>query len=155
MYSCRRYEIPRAARTALIAGLTIAALLPPTLMAIRGDREMARAGTVDLAYSWIVQNIPPGSYVVLERREFLLPTQFRTRYVSQLRPKTYEQWRTEGADYLVASSAAYGSVFSAPEKYPREYDEYMRIFTQSREIQTIAPSTEVPGPQFRIFKVVP
>jgi hypothetical protein len=31
----------------------------------------------------------------------------------------------------------------------------MRIFTQSREIQTIAPSPDVPGPEFRIFKVVP
>ena len=151
----RRYEIPRAARTALIAGLTIAALLPPTLIAVRGDRAMARAGTVDLAYSWIVQNIPPGSNVILERRELLLPNQFRARYVSQLRPKDYEQWRGEGADYLVASSAAYGSVFSAPEKYPREYAEYMRIFTQSRELQTIAPSSDVPGPEFRIFKVVP
>jgi 4-amino-4-deoxy-L-arabinose transferase-like glycosyltransferase len=151
----RRYEIPRAARTALIAGLTMAALLPPTLVAVGGDHEMARAGTVDLAYSWIVQNIPPGSNVVLERRELLLPTQFRAHYVTQLRPKDYEQWRAEGADYLVASSAAYGSVFSAPEKHPREYAEYMRIFTQSREIQTIAPSPEVPGPEFRIFKVVP
>ena len=151
----RRYEIPRAARTALIAGLTIAALLPPTLIAVRGDRAMARAGTVDLAYSWIVQNIPPGSNVILERRELLLPNQFRARYVSQLRPKDYAQWRDEGADYLVASSAAYGSVFNATQKYPREYAEYMRIFTQSREIQTIAPSSDVPGPEFRIFKVVP
>jgi hypothetical protein len=151
----RRYEIPRAARTALIAGLTIAALLPPTLIAVRGDRDMARAGTVDLAYSWIVQNIPPGSNVILEHRELLLPDQFRARYVSQLRPKDYEQWRGEGADYLVASSAAYGSIFGAPEKYPREYAEYMRIFTQSRELQTIAPSSDVPGPEFRIFKVVP
>ena len=39
----RRYEIPRAARTALIAGLTIAALLPPALMAVRvRSRDCAR-----------------------------------------------------------------------------------------------------------------
>ena len=151
----RRYEIPRAPRTALIAALTIAALLPPALISVSGDRDMARTGTVDLAYSWIVQNIPPGSYVVVERREMLLPSQYRARYVSQLRPKTYEQWRGEGADYLVASSAAFGSVFGAPERYPREYDEYMRIFTQSRDLTTISPSKGVPGPEFRIFKVVP
>ena len=151
----RRYEIPRAPRTALIAALTIAALLPPALLSVRGDRDMARKGTVDLAYAWIVQNIPPGSYLVVERRELLLPTEYRSRYVSQLRPKTYEQWRGEGADYLVASSAAFGSVFGAPQRYPREYDEYMRIFTQSRELTTIAPSKDVPGPEFRIFKVVP
>ena len=85
----------------------------------------------------------------------LLPHQYRARYVSQLRPKTYEQWHGEGADYLVASSAAFGSVFGAPQRYPREYDEYMRIFTQSRELTKIAPSKDVPGPEFRIFKVVP
>lgn len=151
----RRYEIPRAPRTALIAALTIAALLPPAMISVRGDRDIARTGTVDQAYSWIVQNIPPGSYVVLERREMLLPSQYRSRYVSQLRPKTYDQWRGEGADYLVASSAAFGSVFGAPERHPREYAEYMQIFTQSRELTTIAPSKDVPGPEFRIFKVVP
>jgi hypothetical protein len=151
----RRYEIPRAPRTALIAGLTIAALLPPALVSVGGDREMARRGTVDAAYEWIVQNIPAGSHVVVERREMLLPGQYRVRYVSQLRPKTYEQWRGEGTDYVVASSTAYGSVFGAPEKYPHEYAEYMRIFTQSRELTTIGPSNDRPGPEFRIFKVVP
>jgi 4-amino-4-deoxy-L-arabinose transferase-like glycosyltransferase len=39
----RRFEIPRAPRTALIAGLTVAALLPPAVDAIRFDRMMSRA----------------------------------------------------------------------------------------------------------------
>ena len=57
----RRYEIPRAPRTALIAGLTIAALLPSIVKSINTDREMARANTIDQAYSWIVENIPAGA----------------------------------------------------------------------------------------------
>ena len=72
----RRYEIPRAARTALIAGLTIAALLPPALISVSGDRDMARESTIDQAYSWIVQNIPAGATIVLERRALLLPNQY-------------------------------------------------------------------------------
>lgn len=151
----RRYEIPRAPRTALIAALTIAALLPPTILAVSSDREMKRTNTTDTLYAWVLQNIPAGSSIVLEQRAVLLPEQYRSRNVSQLRPKTYEQWRGEGADYLIASSGSYGYVFEEPQKYQREYAEYMRIFTQSREIMRISPSAGVPGVEFRIFKVVP
>jgi 4-amino-4-deoxy-L-arabinose transferase-like glycosyltransferase len=151
----RRYEIPRAPRTALIAGLTIAALLPPTLMSVGSDREMARSSTIDQAYSWILQNIPAGASIVLERRSMVLPSQYRATYILQLRRKTYEELRQDGVDYLVANSESYGAVLAAPQQYPTDYNEYMRIFTQSRELQTIAPSSEVPGPELRIFKVVP
>jgi 4-amino-4-deoxy-L-arabinose transferase-like glycosyltransferase len=151
----RRYEIPRAPRTALIAALTIAALLPPLVMSIGTDRDMARANTIDQAYSWILQNIPAGSSIVLERRAMLLPAQYKVSYVPLLRQKTYDELRNEGADYLVANSEAYGSALTAPQKYPDDYNDYMRIFTQSRELQTIAPSSGVPGPELRIFKVVP
>lgn len=37
----RRFNIPRAPRTALIAGLTIAALLPPTIVSVRLLRSLA------------------------------------------------------------------------------------------------------------------
>ncbi len=151
----RRYEIPRAPRTALIAGLTIAALLPPALLAVRSDRDLARTNTVDLAYAWIIQNVPTGAYVVLEQHAMRLPNSYRSLNVSQLRPKDYAQWRSEGADYLVASSDSYGFAFSEPHKYQREYAEYMRIFGQSLEIKRISPSPDVPGAEFRIFKVVP
>src|SRR4026209_830361 len=57
----RRYEIPRAPRTALIAGLTIAALLPPTILAVGSDRDMKRTNTTDILYAWVLQNIPAGS----------------------------------------------------------------------------------------------
>jgi hypothetical protein len=85
----------------------------------------------------------------------LLPAQYKVSYVPLLRQKTYDELRNEGADYLVANSEAYGSALTAPQKYPDDYNDYMRIFTQSRELQTIAPSSGVPGPELRIFKVVP
>jgi len=151
----RRYEIPRAPRTALIAGLTIAALLPPALMSVGSDREMARSSTIDHAYSWILQNIPAGASIVLEKRTMVLPAQYRASYTPQLRRKTYDEWRQDGAEYLVANSEAYGATLAAPQQNPNDYNEYMRIFTQSREVQTIAPSPDIPGPELRIFKVVP
>jgi 4-amino-4-deoxy-L-arabinose transferase-like glycosyltransferase len=151
----RRYEIPRAARTALIAGLTIAALLPPTVVSVRSDRELARVSTVDVTYAWIVRNIPADSRVMLEQRAILLPAQYRSQYVSSLRLKSYEQWRAEGADYLIASSGAYGPVLEAPHRFPDEYAQYMRLFTLSRELARFQPSKDMPGPELRVLKVVP
>jgi 4-amino-4-deoxy-L-arabinose transferase-like glycosyltransferase len=151
----RRYEIPRAPRTALIAGLTIAALLPPILMSIGSDRAMARPSTIDQAYSWILENVPAGSSIMLERRSMVLPSQYRATYVVELRRKTYDELRQDGVEYLVANSESYGAALSAPQQYPTDYSEYMRIFAQSRELQTITPSRDVPGPELRIFKVVP
>jgi 4-amino-4-deoxy-L-arabinose transferase-like glycosyltransferase len=151
----RRYEIPRAPRTALIAALTIAALLPPAIISIRGDRDIARRSTVDVAYTWIVQNIPADAKIVVEQRVLMLPPQYRVEFVSALRLKPYEQWRSQGADYFIASSGAYGAIFFAPQNSPDQYAQYMRIFTQSRELARFTPSGELTGPELRIFKVVP
>jgi 4-amino-4-deoxy-L-arabinose transferase-like glycosyltransferase len=155
----RRYEIPRIARTSLIAALTTAALLPPIVLSVRSDRDLTRVGTVDLAYAWIVQNLPPDSSVVVETRAMRLPQQYRSRNVSMLRPKDYQQWRDEGVEYMVASSDAYGKYFDekagGPQRFPREYAEYMRIFVQSRELAKFSPSDDHPGPEVRILKVVP
>lgn len=152
----RRYEIPRAPRTALIAGLTIAALLPPALMSARWDRDISGPGTVDLAYEWIRQNVPRGSSLVIESRALLLrPSDYRTQNISQLRDMDYDGWRNGGADYFVASSQSYGAYFEAPQRFPREYADYMRVFEQSREVARFSPSNSVKGPELRIFKVIP
>ena len=141
----RRYEIPRCARTALIAALTIAALLPPALIAVRGDRDMARAGTVDLAYQLDCAE-HPGELRRWSSRSgrCCCPDQVPGAERVALRPKDYGSGATKGVDYLVASSEAYGPVLrrraGGPQKFPREYAEYMRIFVQSREIARFAPS---------------
>jgi hypothetical protein len=89
----------------------------------------------------------------------VLPDRFRSRNVGALRPKDYAQWRTEGVDYLVASSEKYGPFFDepagGPQKFPREYAEYMRIFVQCREMARFTPSADHPGPELRVLKVVP
>jgi 4-amino-4-deoxy-L-arabinose transferase-like glycosyltransferase len=152
----RRYEIPRAPRTALIAALTIAALLKPTLEAIRSDRDLARRSTSDMAYEWIMQSLPKGSFVVLEARNLLLPHEaFRSDHLKQLRLKSYGNFVDDGVDYLVASSQCYGPYFERPESAPVEYADYMRIFEQSRELIRFSPRAETPGPELRIFKVKP
>jgi 4-amino-4-deoxy-L-arabinose transferase-like glycosyltransferase len=151
----RRYEIPRAPRTALIAALTIAALLPPALVSVGWVRNAARTSTVDLAYAWILQHVPQQSIVAIESRALLLPASYRSKKVPQARQMDYGDWSDQKVDYLVASGDSYNNYLRSPEKYPREYSEYMRIFEQSRELVRFTPSAATPGPELRIFKVIP
>lgn len=151
----RRFAIPRAPRTALIAALTVAAILPPAIQAIGFDRMIGRQGTVELAYSWILENIPEGSVVVVETRGMLLPAQFKATNTPQLRRRDFAGYRDAGVEYLVASSQSYGPYLEAPQNYPREYADYMQIFGQARELVRFSPSDAQPGPELRILKVQP
>lgn len=153
----RRFDIPRAPRTALIAALTVAALLPPAMRAIGWNMLVSRTRTVEQAYNWIVQNIPRGSKVVIETRELLLPPEsYTTLNVPHLvmdhrSPGEYAAFLAQGFQFIVASSGGYGKAFEAPHKHPEQYEEYMRLFEQSREIARFTPSDEHPGPEIRIF----
>jgi len=150
----RRYEIPRAPRTALIAALTIAALLPPAIQAIQFDRMVAKQGTADLAYAWINANIPKASSVVLESRTILLPPGlYRSRNITNLRTEKYEDYVAEGVEYIVASSQCYGAYFDAPQNFPTEYAEYLAMFERMHELVRYTPSADHPGPELRIFRI--
>jgi hypothetical protein len=152
----RRYDIPRAPRTALIAGLTIAALLPPALQAVEWNLDAGRTSTMDLAYDWLKANVPRESRVVVEARNLVLPASFpAARNVGQLRYKSYDEYVAEHTEYLVASSHSYGKYFEAPHRFPEEYAQYMRLFEQSREMARFTPDARHPGPELRIFKVRP
>ena len=154
----RRYEIPRAPRAALIAALTAAALAHPLYASIKFDRMIGRRDTIRMAYEWMQQNVPPGAPIVLETRKILLPPAFKSENVAELRARTYDNYRQNGIQYLVACSQAYARYLDEPHKHPAAYAQYMEIFEQSRELTRITPSADglhVPGPEFRIFKVVP
>ena len=150
----RRYQIPRRPRTALIAALTVAALLPPAITSIGSNRTLSNVGTVDQAYRWIQQNVAESSTIVIESRALLLPAgKHRSFNVVELRRQDYEHYQSHGVDYLVASSQCYGPYFHNPQRYPTEYADYMRIFEQSTELVRFVPSKDHPGPELRILKV--
>ncbi len=151
----RRYEVPKTVRNALIVALTAAAILPPAIKAVDFDRTIARTSTAALAYEWITKNLPPTSNIVIESRVLLLPPPFASRNVAQLRRKTYEQYRNDRVDYLIASSQAHGAYLAAPDQYKQEYEEYAAIFSRTREVIRFAPSDAHPGPELRVLKVEP
>jgi hypothetical protein len=153
----RRFDIQRTARTALIAALTVAALLPPTLQAIAFNVNRSRTSTVEQAHHWIVANVPHGSRVLIESNLLLLaPQSYKAvnvpRLVKDVRSAgDYRRYVEQGFQYMVATAEGYGRSFAEPHRFGEEYAAYVALFEQSRERARFAPSADHPGPEIRIF----
>lgn len=154
----RRFDIPRTARTAIIAAITIAAVLPPAWQSLVFMRTLTRTSTVELAHAWMLDNIPKGSSIVIETQALLTGSAFKSRNVPQLvndyrAPQEYADYVAAGVEYIVASSQKYGDALQMPHKHPTLYAAYMRLFEQSREVARFTPDAEHPGPELRIYKL--
>jgi hypothetical protein len=152
----RRFSIPRALRTALIITLTVATLLPATIMSIGFDRMLAKKNAVSLAYDWIQHHVAKDAKIVIESAGLVLTeTPYKGRNVQQLRLEAYSDYVDTGVEYLVASSQWYGPYLESPHVFPTEYAQYMKLFEQSQELARFSPSPDHPGPELRILKVRP
>lgn len=149
----RRYQFPRGVRTALIAGLTLALLGPPAVTAVNFNRIIARTATTDLAYRWVVANVPAGSKIVHEGNHLTFPAAYESERMSQLRHMTYQEYVEGGADYLIASSQCYGPYLGSPTQFRDEYAQYMTLFSHAREVARFTATNDHPGPELRILKV--
>jgi 4-amino-4-deoxy-L-arabinose transferase-like glycosyltransferase len=157
----RRFDIPRGARTTLIVGLTIAALLPPAVRAVGFTRDLGKRSTPAMAYDWIRSNVPRHTHIVVESRGLLLPrTEYKIENVPRLiwvdptrRPREHTDYVALGVEYVVASSQGYGGAFREPHRLVDEYAAYRRLFDQSREVARFTPSAQHPGPELRIFRL--
>jgi 4-amino-4-deoxy-L-arabinose transferase-like glycosyltransferase len=155
----RRFDIPRAPRTAVIAALTAAALMPPAWHSISFIRSISRTSTVEQAHTWILSDVPKGSSVMIETQALQLSSRgYKARNVPQLvmdsrAPADYDAYVKAGIDYVVASSQKYGDALSRPKDFPELHDAYSRLFGQSQEVMRFTPSEEHPGPEIRVFRL--
>jgi 4-amino-4-deoxy-L-arabinose transferase-like glycosyltransferase len=154
----RRFDIPRAIRTAIIAGVTIAAVLPPAWQSLNFMRTHARTSTVEQAHAWMLEHIPSGANIVIETQALVVSKQYNAKNVPQLvmdfrAPQEYTDYVNSGVEYIVASSQKYGEPMQMPHKHPDLYKAYMLLFEQSHELARFAPSPEHPGPELRIYKL--
>lgn len=150
----RRFDIPRAPRTALIVALTVAAVLPPSVSAVRFLQTISRTSTQALAYQWLEQHAPAGARVVVERSELQLPApRFRGEAIRALTDRRYEDYRAAGVAYLVGTSQAFGRVLADPGAHEREYEAYMTLLTLGREAARFRPAPEHPGPELVVIEV--
>lgn len=151
----RRYQFPRGVRTTLIVILTVALLGPPALSSVENNRMLSKTSTVDLAYRWIIENVPAGATIVLEGGHLHLAERYRDHQVPQLRRRTYDEYVEKGVDYLIASSQVYGPFFRSPREFPNEYHDYQVLFSLADEVARFSPTEDVPGPELRIFRIAP
>lgn len=107
---------------------------------------------------WIYQNIPPGSSISFEHWDDPLPLNFpehpNSQYVGvelpMYAPDNNEKWREiDGKlatlDYLILSSnRVYGSITSAPERYPKTAQFYQDLFSGKRGFVPIAQFSSHP-----------
>jgi 4-amino-4-deoxy-L-arabinose transferase-like glycosyltransferase len=152
----RRFDIPRTPRRVLIAGLTIAALLPPAWNAVSFDRMISQESTNEVAYHWILLNVPPKSKVIIEKYDLRLPDSlYRLRYVSELTLFTFDDYLRDDVDYVVASSQAFGPVMEAPQHAADRYARYRAIFDQSQQVFVAKPEPGRSGPELRVYRLPP
>jgi 4-amino-4-deoxy-L-arabinose transferase-like glycosyltransferase len=147
-------KMPQRVRNLVTVGLTLVAIAPPAYTAIGYDANAARTWTNELAYNWIVRELPPGTTIRLEGSLAIkLPAAYKASYAKELRLDGIEAYADTGIQYLVASSQCYGPYLGAPERFPAEYASYQRIFSQTEEIARFKPTADHPGPELLILKV--
>lgn len=149
----RRFEIPRVARQTLIAGLALAALLPPAMNAVGFARRISRPSTQSLAYAWILAHIPSGARIVVEGQAIWLPgDRYRVTHVRRLIDKPLEQYAAEGHEYLILSSEVYGGLLARPQQHPQESAAYRHLLTSVEPLAVFSETPERPGPELRILR---
>jgi hypothetical protein len=125
------------------------------IRSIAFDRGIGRTSTVDLAYRWITQHVPPGTKIALETRALLLPPEYPSINVPSLAASGYDDYVAQGFDYVLASSVSYAAVFQAPAARVDAYNAYRSIFSRAAEVTAFVGTDEVPGPTLRLFKLRP
>jgi 4-amino-4-deoxy-L-arabinose transferase-like glycosyltransferase len=150
----RRFDIPRAPRTALIVALTVAAVAPPSVKAVQFVRTIGHPSTQSLAFQWLQQHAPQGAFVVVERSELQLPApRFRAESVRALTDRRYDEYRAAGVTYLVGTSQVFGRLAARPDAHRQEYDAYMTLLTLGREVARFTPAANRPGPELVVVEV--
>jgi 4-amino-4-deoxy-L-arabinose transferase-like glycosyltransferase len=154
----RLHKMPLARRVRNLAtiALTLVAIAPPAYTAIGYNANAAKTWTNELAYHWIVGQLPRGTTIRLEGSLAIkLPRDYQASYVKQLRLDGGKPYAGSGIQYLVASSQCYGPYLGAPSQFPSEYADYQRIFAQTEEVARFMPSADHPGPELLILRVKP
>src|SRR6185369_10109882 len=128
------------------------------------------------AREWILANIPAGSGIVEEdwtaplssfgfegarkdARRASLPPQcyelLEQRTLAQVysTPRTLEDYRKDGARYLVASSERYGLYYAEPRRYAPIVAFYDRLFREGRLLKEFSSPQDRSGPVVRVYDI--
>ena len=144
---------PERARTAVVALALLVAMAEPLHRVVMFDWQRTKTTAVDVAYSWIDQNVPRGAVIVTEVYPTLLRSpRYRFRCIWPLKGETYNDYVAHGVDYVLISSLGYDPAFKAPGDYPAAYAGYRSLLSQAQEVATFtAPNHE--GPELKMLRL--
>jgi len=113
---------------------------------------MSKTRSNELAYEWMITELPFGARVVVEAEGMKLPPRFRARNVRRLIDHRYEDYVAEGVDYLVASSlASRGAMAGGPDP---EAGAYRELFAHAQLVFAVTPTSDHPGSEIRVYRLI-
>ncbi len=135
------------------AALVVVAFIVPVRASIDFTTMLGRETTMDRAYQWVRSHVPAGSRIIIEAQAFQPPgTTFVVTHMPSLITRTYADYAADDVDYLIASSAGYGTAFATGG--PREaFVAYQTLFTHTEQVAIFTSSNDTPGPELRILRV--
>jgi 4-amino-4-deoxy-L-arabinose transferase-like glycosyltransferase len=144
----------RLVRAGASIALVLAVAIPLTRAGVAWSREYGRRTTQDVAYRMLVQFIPEGSGVAVERSVLRLPdSRYRPLIVPRLTDRSPEQYVSSGITYVIASSDVFGPVFDNPGEHADAYEAYRSLLETGQCLPTVEPTAAASGPRIRICKL--
>jgi 4-amino-4-deoxy-L-arabinose transferase-like glycosyltransferase len=133
-------------QAAVAAALVAAAVAVPSARAVEFVRVISRTSTNALAYAWIVEHVPGGSKVAIERRQLLLPDRYDWETLPNLLTRDFESYVADRVDYIVAVD------FTESPHHP-EGRAYRELFSRMELLKAFPPAADHPGPEIRVYRM--
>ena len=141
--------------------LLLTATLALSVLSVRDAVKLAllqtRPTTLVLTRFWLLEHLPPGAGVAVERYSAPLERSgFRVYEIVTAASHSLDDLRNAGAEYLLTSSFMSGRYYAEPERYAKEIAFYEETLPQQAELlHVIAPTGFEGGPVVRIYRLPP
>lgn len=143
-----------AVATLVTAALLVTVCWVPTANAVRTLRAATRVSTSELAFRWILANVPRHTRIGMESRGILLNAeQYDVEYLARLIRHDFAFYQSEGFEYLLASDQAFGVALYRTPREAGAAAQYEDLFRRLAPIITFLPSRDHPGPEWRVYRV--
>ena len=150
-----RVRLPQP-RLAASAGalLLVTVAWVPVANALTSLRNIRKVATEELAYHWILANIPARTKVGIETRGVLLnPEQYDVTYLKRLISHDFPHYQAQGFEYLIASSQSFGVALYSTPREADAAEQYVALFARLEPVKTFVPTGDHPGAEWRIYRV--
>lgn len=130
--------------------LVLLVLAMPLRQTIENDLTLATVDSRTTASSWIVENLPEGSRIVLESyAPFVDPGTFSVTAVGRMIDHPADWYLSNDFQYLFFGEWMYGRFYRDPDRYWEQISQYEGLFSTFRHVRTFNDG----GYEVRIYQV--